>query len=91
MFYCPKFGALGWLTVDIEKIFGRAIPYQQVNGFTYSTKKMAEILIFWYLTKMVQDCILYSNEENREQLNKMGDKQAGTGVFQVGESSEEKV
>ena len=55
-----SFGALGWLTVDIEKIFGRVHPHIPTGEWVYLfTKKMAEILIFWYLTKMVQDCILY--------------------------------
>ena len=86
-----SFGALGWLTVDIEKIFGRAYPAYPTGEWVYLFHKEnggnIDLLV---LDK--DGTRLYTipiNEENREQLSKMGDKQAGTGVPQVGKFKKE--
>jgi len=82
-----SFGALGWLTVDIEKIFGRAFPAYPVGEWRYlyhvETGNSIELLV---LDK--NGTRLYNipiTEQNREQLNKMGSKQKATGVPQMGE------
>ena len=82
-----SFGALGWLTVDIEKIFGRAYPEYPTGERIYLFHKEnggnIDLLV---LDK--DGTRLYTipiNEDNREKLNQMGNKQAGTGVPQVGE------
>ena len=81
-----SFGALGWLTVDIEKIFGRAYPAYPTGEWLYLFHKEnggnIELLV---LDK--EGTRLYTipiNEENREKLMQMSEKQKGTGVPQVG-------
>ena len=82
-----SFGALGLLTVDIEKVFGRAYPSLPEGEWRYlwhgETANSIELLV---LDK--EGTRLYTitlNEENKEQLNSMGEKQKVTGVQQMGE------
>lgn len=81
-----SFAALAWLTVDIEKIFGRPYPDLPKGEWAYlfhvENAKNIELLV---LDK--EGTRLYTiegNKENREKLYKMAKKQAETGVQQMG-------
>tara|TARA_B100001057_G_scaffold500183_1_gene613972 strand:- start:1464 stop:1931 length:468 start_codon:yes stop_codon:yes gene_type:complete len=87
-----SFIALAFLTIDIEKIFGRPYPALPKGEWSYlyhtETPKSIELLV---LDK--QGTRLYSikhTKENREQLEKMSQRQSETGVQQMGEFKEKK-
>lgn len=82
-----SFSALAWLTVDIEKIFGRSFPAYPEGEWRYlfhiEKGDSIELLV---LDK--DGTRLYNipiTEKNRQKLNQMGKKQKDTGVQQMGE------
>lgn len=82
-----SFIALGLLIVDIEKIFGRAYPALPEGKWSYlyhkENAKSIELLVLDKQGTRLYTIVL--NEENREQLEKMGKTQKNTGVQQEGE------
>ena len=82
-----SFTALGLLTIDIEKIFGRAYPALPEGKWRYlwhqENSNSIELLVLDKQGTRLYTIVL--NEENKEQLEKMGKKQKNTGVQQEGE------
>ena len=81
-----SFIALGALTIDIEKIFGRPFPAIPKGEWTYlyhmETKKNIELLVLDKDgTRLYR---ILKTKDNKEQLESMSEKQEGTGVRQVG-------